>query len=108
SLKGSLVLRIKADALTLTDDLSERDRRDIERATREDVLEVAKYPEIIYECPDASARRTGEGQFEVTLPGSLTLHGVTVREPVSARVVLTASMLRAFGEFSLQQPDYEI
>jgi len=108
SLKGSLVLRIKADALTVTGDLSERDRRDIERATREDVLEVAKYPEIIYECPDASARPTGEGQFEVTLPGSLTLHGVTMREPVSARVVLTGSMLRAFGEFSLQQPDYEI
>jgi len=108
SLKGSLVLRIKPDSLTVTDNVSEKDRREMERATREDVLEIAKYPEIVYECPEASARRTAEGQFEVTLPGSLTLHGVTIREPVSARVVVTGSMLRAFGEFSLRQPDYDI
>jgi len=108
SLKGSLVLRIKPDSLTVTDNVSEKDRREIERATREDVLEVAKYPEIVYECSEASARGTAEGQFAVTLPGSLTLHGVTLREPVSARVVVTGSMLRAFGEFSLRQPDYDI
>ena len=72
------------------------------------MLEVAKHPDIVYECPATIVRRTGEGQFEVTLPGSLTLHGVTSRQLVPARISLLGNMLRAFGEFSLQQPDYDI
>jgi polyisoprenoid-binding protein YceI len=108
TLSGSLVLRIMADSITVQGDMSETDRREIERITKEEVLEVATYPEILYACPEASVRRTGDGQFEITLPGSLSLHGVTLRQPISARLSVTGNLLRAFGEFTLRQSDYDI
>jgi hypothetical protein len=53
-------------------------------------------------------QKNGDGQFEVTLAGFLSLHGVTLRQLVQARISLMGAMLRAFGEFTLQQPDYDI
>jgi polyisoprenoid-binding protein YceI len=107
-LTGSLLPRINADAIAVQGDMSEKDRREIERTMKQEVLELSKYPEILYAAPDASLRRAGDGQFEVTLPGSLSLHGVTQREPISARATVMGTMLRAFGEFTLRQPDYDI
>ncbi len=107
-LSGSLTLRIAADSIAVQGEMNEKDRREIERVTKGEVLEVSKHPDIIYECPATTVRKTGEGQFEVTLPGSLTLHGVTLRQLVPARISLMGDMLRAFGDFSLQQPDYDI
>lgn len=105
---GSLALRIAADSIAVQSEMSDKDRKEIERVTKQEVLEVSKHPDIVYSCPETSVRKTGEGQFEVTLPGSLSLHGVTSRQLVSARISLMGTMLRAFGEFSLQQPDYDI
>jgi polyisoprenoid-binding protein YceI len=107
-LSGSLTLRIAADSIAVQGEMNEKDRREIERVTKGEVLEVSQHPDIIYECPATTVRKTGEGQFEVTLPGSLTLHGVTLRQLVPARISLMGNMLRAFGDFSLQQPDYDI
>ena len=42
------------------------------------------------------------------LNGELTLHGVTLNQAVSARATLKGEMLRAAGEFSVRQTDYEI
>ncbi|HTK40116.1 MAG TPA: YceI family protein [Gemmatimonadales bacterium] len=105
---GSLTLRMAADSLAVQGEMSDKDRREIERMTKDEVLEASKHPDIVYACPETSVRKIGEGQFEVTLPGSLSLHGVTLRQLVSARISLMGTMLRAFGEFSLQQPDYDI
>ena len=55
-----------------------------------------------------SASKTGDGQYWVALNGELTLHGVTRTQPVSARVWLNGDTLRAAGDFSLRQSDYEI
>jgi polyisoprenoid-binding protein YceI len=107
-LSGSLTLRMVADSIAVQGEMSDKDRREIERLTKDEVLEVATHPEIVYECPVTSVRKTGEDQFEATLPGSLTLHGVTLRQLVPVRISLTGNLLRAFGDFSLQQPDYEI
>jgi len=108
TLTGSLVLRINADAIAVQGDVSDKDRREIERIMKAEVLEVAKYPEILYAAPEAAVRRAGDGQFEVTLPGSLSLHGVTQREPIRGRIAVMGTTLRAFGEFTLRQPDYDI
>ncbi len=40
--------------------------------------------------------------------GDLTLHGVTRSQPIAARVALLGSMLRASGDFTLSQSDYNI
>ena len=43
---ASLELVTKAASLTVSDDVKESDRREIERTMHKDVLEVDKYPEI--------------------------------------------------------------
>ena len=47
-------------------------------------------------------------KVDVMLHGKLTLHGVTRPQKVPARIAVTGDMLRAFGEFSLRQSDYNI
>jgi len=106
--KASLKLTIQAASLTVKDDISDKDRREIERAIQEDVLETSSYPEIVYECSNLTATKSGEGQYSVTLNGELTMHGITNPQPVQARVALTEDSLRAFGNFSILQTDYAL
>ena len=87
---------------------AEKDRREIKRQMRDDVLEVSRYPEIVYECSRFSASKIAEGQYQLTLNGDLTLHGITRNRPLSARVTVSGDTLVGFGDFSLNQSDYEI
>jgi polyisoprenoid-binding protein YceI len=105
---SSVKITINAESLAVRDDISDKDRREVERAMKEDILETDRYPEIVYECSSIAATKTGEGQYSITLNGSLTMHGVTRPQPVAARVSLNGDLLRAFGSFSLRQTDYEL
>ena len=105
---SSFRVLIQAASLEVTDDISDKDRQEINRRMYQEVLEGDSYPEIVYECTVASVSKTGEGQYWVALNGELSLHGVRRSHPVSARVTLTGDSLRAAGEFSLRQSDYEI
>lgn len=106
--QAKLVIRIKASSLTVTDKMSDKDRRELERTMNQEVLETAKYPEITYESTQVTGSKSGEGQFLVNLEGSLTLHGVTKTQEIPAQLYLTGDMLRAHGEFSVQQSAYGI
>lgn len=110
SLEGASVkMIIKADSLTVADGVSDKDRREIERAMHEEVLETGKYPDIIFESTNVSASRLAKGRYRLRIIGDLTLHGVTNGGLwVYAKVVLTEDGLRGEGEFSLQQTDYGI
>ncbi len=105
---SSLKLTINAASLAVRDDISEKDRREIERGMTEDILETASYPQIVYECSKLEASKTAEGQYAATLHGDLTMHGVTRPQTVAARVTLAGDTLRAFGAFSLLQTDYDL
>jgi polyisoprenoid-binding protein YceI len=106
--RSSLKLTIRAASLTVQDDISDKDRREIERTMHQEILETPAYPEIVYECSSVAASKTAEGQYSATLNGDLTLHGVTRSQPVSARVTLDGTSLRAFGNFSILQTDYDL
>lgn len=106
--QSSLRMVIHAASLTVTDDISEKDREEINRRMHEEVLESDSFPDVVYECSRGSASKTGEGQYWVALNGELTLHGVKHNQPVSARVSVNGDSLRAAGEFSVRQSDYEI
>src|ERR1700678_1534457 len=106
---ASLRIVIQAASLVVTDDISAKDRQEMERRMHDEVLETDGYPEIIYECSQASSiEKLGDGLYLVALDGELALHGVTRPQPVSARVTLKPDMVRAAGEFSMRQSDYEI
>jgi len=105
---SSLHLIVRADSLTVADNVNDKDRREIESQMREQVLETSKYPEIVYDTQKVSVKDAVDSQNDVVLLGQLTLHGVTRPQQVPARIVLTGDLLRAFGEFSLRQSDYNV
>ena len=105
---SSLHFTLNPASLRVADDISDRDRREMEREMQETVLETAKYPEILYDCSTVVVDSPGNGNFAVKLLGNLTLHGVSRNQPVPARVVIMGDMLRAFGEFSIRQSDYNV
>lgn len=103
---ASLQLTIRAASLALTDSVSDKDRREIERTTQGQVLESARFPEIKYDCP--ASRLTVEGPTQLTLAGDLTLHGVTRAQTVSVRLYLTGQALRGQGEATVRQTEFGI
>lgn len=106
---ASLRIVIQAASLAVTDDISAKDRGEIESKMRDEVLEVDGFSEILYECPRVSSiQKIGEGVFSVALNGEVSMHGVTRTQPVSARVTLNGDVLRAVGDFSVRLSDYEI
>jgi polyisoprenoid-binding protein YceI len=101
-------LSIKSSSLSVQDDISDKDRREMERLMNEQVLEVGQFPLIRYEAPGVPVTKIGDTLYSARLDGRLTLHGVTRNESITARVALLGTMLRASGEFSLSQSDYGI
>ena len=104
---ASVVIRVDAGSIHLTDDISERDRREIERNMHNEVLETDRFPEILYVSSRISVDRT-VNPYPVTVDGNLTLHGQTRSQSIAAKVVVFGGLLRAFGEFSLWQSDYNV
>jgi polyisoprenoid-binding protein YceI len=106
--EARLIVRIEAASLAVTDNMSDKDRRELEHTMNQDVLDTSRYPEIIFESTKISASRAGEGQFFVSLVGNLTLHGVSNNQAVAAQIAITGDMLRAHGEFTVLQSAYGI
>jgi polyisoprenoid-binding protein YceI len=106
--QASLKVVIQAASLSVKDDISDKDRREIERMMQQEILETSSYPEIVYEGSGIAATKAGEGQYSITLNGDLSMHGVTRPQTVPARVALTADSFRVFGNFTLRQTDYDL
>ena len=93
----------------MTNEVKEKDRLEIEQTMREQVLEIAKYPEIVFVSSNISVTRLAEGRYRARIIGDLTLHGVTQKNLwISAEATVTGDSLRAQGEFSLKQTDFGI
>jgi len=102
--KASVRLKIRTASIAVQNDISDKDRREMERVMREEILETEKYPEITFESTAVSVGANNR----VAIDGNLTLHGVTRRERLTAQFAITGDMLRAFGDFSIQQTDYRV
>lgn len=111
TLEGARVrMTIRTASLAASEDVKEKDRLEIERMMRDDVLEVSKYPEVVFESTSVTASRIREGRYRARVIGNLTLHGVT--QPnlwIQAEVTFgNDESLRAQGDFALKQTDYKI
>ena len=106
---ANVKLTVKADSLAVANDVKEKDRVEIERMMRDEVLETAKYPEIAFVSSNVSASRMGKDRYRARIIGDLTLHGVTQKNLwISAEVTLSGDNLQAKGEFTLKQTDFGI
>jgi polyisoprenoid-binding protein YceI len=107
--EASVSVTIKADSLAASDEIKEKDRLEIERMMREQVLETAEYPEIVFKSTSVSANRLGQGRYRARIIGNLTLHGATQKNLwIQAEVTMSEETLRAQGGFSLKQTDFGI
>jgi polyisoprenoid-binding protein YceI len=106
---ASLKVRVDVNSLTVIGDVKEKDRLDIERTMRDEVLEVHKYPEITFLSTDISVSMVAADRYRTRVIGDLTLHGVTQKNFwISAETTIKDDSLRAQGKFSLKQPDFGI
>ena len=105
---GPLRLTIQAASLEVLDDVSDRDRREMEKLMKSDVLEVAKFHEITYESSDIALKKINESLYTAAILGELSFRGVTHRQPLAARIVDSGDVLRASGDFTLKQSDFQI
>ncbi len=105
---ASLQLTIKADSLAVTDKVSESDRQKIQGTMRDEVLETAKYPEIVFNSTNVTATKIDEGKYQARISGDLTLHGVTRNVTINAQLEFGENNLRALGDFPLRQANYNI
>jgi len=101
-------LAIKSSSLSVIDDISDKDRREIEDIMRRDVLETAKYPEISYQAAEISVESLEGTLYSVVLHGALDLHGVAGSVLIKAKIAVMGDMLRASGEFPIFQSDFNI
>lgn len=105
---GAFRLTVQSASLAVQDDISDKDRREIERLMKGDVLEVARFPEIRYDAATIAVSRVDGSLCSATLNGNLSLHGVTRGQPITARIATFGEMLRTSGDFTLRQSDYQI
>ena len=106
--QASLRISIPARSLEVADDISQKDRAEIESRMQQDVLETSSYPEIVFESSQVTSSPLSENLYAVEVTGNLTLHGVTRAERITAQVTLIGDTLRASGDFSIQQTNYGI
>lgn len=105
---SSLRLTIQAASLELTNEVSDKDRREIERIMREEVIEIARFPDIIYTGSATGITEQGSSRYRLQLEGDLSLHGVTRLHRMMADVTFAPDHLRASGKFSVMQSHFGI
>lgn len=106
---ASVRFAIKAESLAVIDDVKEKDRMEIENMMHDTVLETSRYPEIIFQSTNITVTRIIEGRYKARIIGELTMHGVTRGSLwIQTQVKVEGERLRATGDFSLKQTDYNI
>ena len=107
---SAVTLKVQTKSLTVSPEGEpEKDREDVQATmSGEKVLDVEKYPEIVFTSTRVSAVKQTGDDWTLTLSGNLKLHGV--EKPVSLLVTLhsTGNQLQAQGQVPLLQTDYGI
>lgn len=105
---ASLRLTIQASSLDVLDDVSDKDRREMERVMKNNVLDVCRFPEIAFEADSISVTRLDTALYTATLRGILSFQGITRSQTVNARIIDSSETLRASGDLTLRQSDYQV
>jgi polyisoprenoid-binding protein YceI len=105
---ASFHLTVKADSLAVTGSVSPKDREEIEGRMRQEALETAVYPEIVYRGAEIAADKVADNWYRLRLKGELSLHGVKKALPVEAQLRILEDQVRLSGQCTLSQSAYRI
>ncbi len=105
------VVSIRIDATSLYEaepEFKPEDKQKIEAQMHSEVLETAKYPEILFKSTKVTYTKSPEHVYDTKIEGDLSLHGVTRKITVPTRITEDGANLRAAGKFEVQRADYKI
>jgi polyisoprenoid-binding protein YceI len=106
---ASLEMNVRANSLAETGaNFTAEQRRIIDGAMREQVLEIEKFPEMSFRTTSVTATQTGQNEFDARLTGDFTLHGVTRPIEIPAHVLVNGKTIHATGKFSIRRSDYNV
>lgn len=67
--QASVRIVVQAGSLELLDQVSDKDRREIERTMRDEVLQTSRFPEIVFEASNPGMSKGGEGFYSANITG---------------------------------------
>ena len=105
---ASLELTVRADSLRAVDERDDDASAAIDAALRDQVLETRKYPTITFRSRAVKAVARADGAFDLTVAGSVNLHGVRREVTVPVTLAFQGDSLRASGTLHLRQRDFKI
>ena len=106
---ASLRLVVKANSLEETGtDFTDQQKKIINKEVHDIVLHPDQYPEIVFQSTGVTSKPAASGQYDVSIVGNLTLHGVTRQETIGVKLSLSNNDLQAVGQFSIDRDDYKI
>ncbi len=106
--EGSVGLTVKADSLAVTNASSAKDREEIDSRMRQEVLETAAHPEIVYQGTFSKADKIADGWYRVQVTGELRLHGAKNPQPIDAQLRFSEGEANLSGRFTLFQSRFRI
>jgi polyisoprenoid-binding protein YceI len=105
--RSSVKVVVDAGSLELTDQVSESDRKEIQRIMRDEVLEIDRFPTIEFQSARVELQ-DGGGKYHASVTGPLALHGVTRDATIEADGSTMGTSLRIYGECQLRQTEFGI
>lgn len=103
---ASLKLTVNTASLRVADQISDKDRKEIERMMHEEVLETSRYQQIVFESTQIVADKVFEGMYRVKVVGQLSLHNQTRVQSIEGQLTFSEEVLRMQGETRLSQSQY--
>jgi len=103
---AEFVMVTKADSIRLVGRTRESEKAMVEGILKNEMMETARYPEIVYWGSNIALEKTGPATYRATIDGTLSQHGVTRRCPIVVDIVMTETNVRMRGSFTILQSDY--
>jgi len=105
---ASVRVTVRTSAMEVVDEMKNDDRKKLEQAMYDQVLEPNRFPTAVYESKQITVQKDSAEQWRVHVAGELSFHGATQSHSFDARVNHMGTTMRIVGEFPLRQSDYGI
>ncbi len=104
----SMLIVVQANSLSIVDNVGKKDASEIENTMNAEVLEISKFPEIAFVSRDISMNQIEDTKYDVQINGILSLHNEKLAQTINTETEIVGKTIRAQGEFSLKQSDFNI
>jgi polyisoprenoid-binding protein YceI len=103
-----LWVKIKAASIMVAEEMREEDRQHLEALVNQEILKTSKFPEVSFSSLRISPVEVTKGLYRMDVAGELTLNGVTRSHCFAMQVSQNHHDVRAYGDFSIRQSEYDI